>query len=192
MPCANRPGQERLHEVFSGEFNFKQPFTGGETYRFRRWWMACFLSHNHHLRSFKRRMNFNPDQMSVIAHTFTSTRPTARPVSRTIFSVTLVATPELFFGQLTQNIPAGESNFATRLNSDSNSFCVLVNVMAKSTSAASFERISHFASSDFSSFFTSGALLTRRTRKPSLIPNFFGSGVPEYPGMRIFYCADGA
>ena len=36
-------------------------------------------------RSFKRRTNLSPDQMSSIAHTLTSTRPAASPMSRTRF-----------------------------------------------------------------------------------------------------------
>src|SRR6202167_2633302 len=73
------------------------------------------------LRSFTRRTNFSPDHTSVTAHTFTSTNPASSPVSRTVFSSTSEARPELFFGQLTHNIPAGASSFASRENSRTNS-----------------------------------------------------------------------
>jgi len=90
------------------------------------WWRCC------QMRSLTRRTNFNPDQISVTAQTFTSTKPAASPISRTRFSSRSDATPELFFGQLTHSIPAGCSNFAKRRNSCFSSACDLVKRMAKS------------------------------------------------------------
>ncbi len=52
-----------------------------------------------------RTINFNPDHVSSIAHTLTSTNPSGSAAARTTSSVTSVATPEDFFGQDTQTIP---------------------------------------------------------------------------------------
>src|SRR5215469_6697554 len=123
--------------------------------------------------------------MSVTAQTFTSTRPAARPISRTIFSVRSVGTPELFFGQLIQSIPAGASCLAIGLNSLARDALDLVNTMAKSIAdlpSASWQ----FSKYGFSSWTTSGGESTRETRRPSFMPSFFGRGVPEYPGMVAF------
>src|ERR1041384_7542381 len=62
-------------------------------------------------RSFKRNTNFNPDQISSTAQTFTSTIPLAMPIARITSSVRSVATPEDFFGHEIQNI-AEEFSFA--------------------------------------------------------------------------------
>src|SRR5712664_786384 len=51
--------------------------------------------------------NFNPDQVSSMAQTFISTRPSGNAVSRRTFSVRSVATPDAFFGHDTQIIPSG-------------------------------------------------------------------------------------
>ena len=53
----------------------------------------------------RRTINFNPDQVSSIAHTFTSTNPRGSATSRTTFSVTSVGTPDDLFGQETQTVP---------------------------------------------------------------------------------------
>ena len=58
------------------------------------------------LRSARRRTNFRPDHTSSIAHTLTSTKPAARPISRTTFSSMSVGTFDAFLGQQTQIIPA--------------------------------------------------------------------------------------
>ncbi len=50
--------------------------------------------------------SFKPDQMSSIAQTLTSTKPKGRATSRTVFSVTLLGTPELRLGHETQTIPS--------------------------------------------------------------------------------------
>src|SRR5213595_3689033 len=49
--------------------------------------------------------SFNPDQVSSIAHTFTSTNPIGSATSRTTSSVTSVSTLADLFGQETQTVP---------------------------------------------------------------------------------------
>src|ERR1035438_6583987 len=136
-------------------------------------------------RSFTRRTNFNPDQTTVTAHTFTSTKPASSPISRTLFSSTSVATPELLLGQLTHSIPGGASNLQIRLKSFVSCTFDFVKTMAKSSPAFPSLTVSHPASAVLNSASTSGGASTRQTRAPGLIPNFFGSGVPEYPGMLL-------
>jgi hypothetical protein len=58
-----------------------------------------------HFRFVRRTINFNPDQVSSIAHTLTSTNPSGSAMDRTTSSVTSVGTPADFFGQETQTIP---------------------------------------------------------------------------------------
>jgi hypothetical protein len=134
-------------------------------------------------RSFTRRTNFSPDHTSVTAHTLTSTNPASRPIPRTRFSSRSEATPELFFGQLTQNMPAGASSFVNRENSSANSARDLLKSMAKSSMSPGFVFILHPANASRNSARTSAGAFAKRTRKPGLMPNFFGSGVPEYPGI---------
>jgi hypothetical protein len=139
------------------------------------------------LRSFTLLTNFRPDQTSVTAHTLTSTSPAARPIARTSFSVRSVATPELFFGQHAHSIPAGASVLASFGNCLDNSLRDLVNSMAKSIVSEFF--LSSFFTSQAArgsrnSFRTSAGACNKCARKPGLIPNFFESGVPEYPGIR--------
>src|SRR6266702_2101075 len=54
----------------------------------------------------RRTINFNPDQVSSIAHTFTSTNPSGNATARITSSVTSVGTPDDLFGQETQTVPA--------------------------------------------------------------------------------------
>src|SRR5208282_4571722 len=63
--------------------------------------------------------NFNPDQTSVTAQTFTSTRPASSPRWRITSSVRSVGTPELFLGHEIHSMPAGASAFAAGINSSS-------------------------------------------------------------------------
>src|ERR1700683_3825858 len=135
------------------------------------------------LRSFTRRTNFSPDHTSVTAHTFTSTSPASRPIPRTRFSSKSEATPELFFGQLTHNMPDGASSFVNRENSSANSARDFVNSITKSSISPGFVFIPHSAKASRNSARTSAGAFAKRTRKPGLIPNFFGRGVPEYPGI---------
>ena len=58
-----------------------------------------------------------------------------------------------------------------------------VNSIAKSSRPLPLLTLSHPAIADFNSARTSSGTSTSQTRKPALIPSFFGSGVPEYPGM---------
>ena len=58
-----------------------------------------------HFRFSLRTISFNPDQVSSIAHTFTSTNPSGRATARTTSSVTSAGTPDDFFGQETQTVP---------------------------------------------------------------------------------------
>src|ERR1700729_1401583 len=135
-------------------------------------------------RSFVRRTNFNPDHTSVTAQTFTSTKPGRNPISRTAFSSRSVVTPELFFGQLTHNIPAGASAFASRENSFVNSRCDLVNSITKSSASPCLTML-HSDNAWDNSARTSAGAFANCARNPALIPNFFGSGVPEYPGIQL-------
>jgi hypothetical protein len=59
-----------------------------------------------------------------------------------------------------------------------------VNIIAKSTAPAFFVTLQS-ASASRKSAPTSAGALANHTRNPALIPNFFGSGVPEYPGMIV-------
>src|SRR6266481_7810736 len=63
--------------------------------------------------------NFSPDQTSVTAQTFTSTRPTSSPLWRTTSPVRSVATPEAFFGHEIHSMPAGASAFEAGKSSSS-------------------------------------------------------------------------
>jgi hypothetical protein len=135
-------------------------------------------------RSFTGITNFNPDQISVIAHIFMSTNPASRPQPRTRFSVRSVATPELFFGQAIQSIPAGAKQFAAAATRIASPVCDFANRKTKSRSLAEGFSVRHFLNSSLSSVFTSAATSISAMRKPSFIPNFFASGVPEYPGIR--------
>ena len=122
-------------------------------------------------RSFNRLTNFNPDQTSVTAHTFTSTKPAASPIARIMFSSRSVVTAEVFLGQLTHNIPAGASCSENRAKSFVNARFDFVNTIAKSIGPCL--GTSHFASSAWRSARTSAGASMRRTRNPSLIPQFF-------------------
>jgi hypothetical protein len=99
-----------------------------------------------------------------------------------MFSSRSLATPELFLGQLTHIIPAGASPFAIRGNCSVNSARDLVNIIAQSSAPEFFVTV-HSASASRNSSRTLAGALGNHTRNPALIPNFFGSGVPEYPGM---------
>ena len=48
--------------------------------------------------------------MSSMAHTLMSTQPRFKPTARTTCSSRSDSTPELFFGQQTQKLPAGATN----------------------------------------------------------------------------------
>ena len=65
--------------------------------------------------------NFNPDHTSVTAQTLMSTSPASSPLWRTKFSSRSEATPELFFGQEIQSMPAGARARAAGTRSSSRS-----------------------------------------------------------------------
>jgi hypothetical protein len=69
------------------------------------------LSHLFDFRFSRRIINFNPDQISSTAQTFTSTKPSGNAISRMTSSVTSVETPEDFFGHETQTIPSSDILF---------------------------------------------------------------------------------
>ena len=130
--------------------------------------------------------NFNPDQTSVTAQTFISTSPASNPLWRITSSVRSVTTPEVFFGHAIHSIPAGASAFAAGHSSSSSPLprlgkeedeIEIVNAGCSQTLDAAF------ANSPRSSVFTSSGTCSRAMRKSSLMPNFFASGVPEYPGI---------
>ena len=60
-------------------------------------------------RSSRRMTSLSPDHVASIAHTFVSTSPTGRAISRTTSSVTSVGTPDARFGHATHSIPSGAS-----------------------------------------------------------------------------------
>src|SRR5262249_44932840 len=74
-----------------------------------------------HFRFSLRTINFSPDQISSIAHTFTSTNPSGSATARTTSSVTSVATPDDLFGQETQTVPASAIFWRKTANLFSNS-----------------------------------------------------------------------
>src|SRR2546430_13466236 len=75
----------------------------------------------------RRIINFNPDQVSSTAHTFTSTNPSGRATARMTSSVTSVGTPADFFGHETQSTPASASLLRNRFSCLCNSFRLFVN-----------------------------------------------------------------
>src|SRR5258708_16046802 len=122
--------------------------------------------------------NFSPDQTSLTAQTFTSTKPASRPISRIIFSERSVATPEDFFGHEIHNIPEGARNFATLAKSLLRTDADFVKSKTKSIDragrASSFVRVGNGPNSAVKP----GGALTIATRNPSLMPSFLIKGVP--------------
>jgi hypothetical protein len=88
-------------------------------------------------------------------------------------------------GQLTHSIPAGASSLLIRVNSFASSALDFVKNIAKSSGAFSPRTLSHPASAAFNSALTLDGASTSQTCAPGFIPSFFGSGVPEYPGMEV-------
>src|SRR5207237_3694402 len=80
-----------------------------------------------HFRFSLRTISFNPDQVSSIAHTFTSTNPSGSATARTTSSVTSVDTPDDLFGQETQTGPVSEIFSRKMANCFSNSLRLLMN-----------------------------------------------------------------
>src|ERR1044071_769869 len=88
-----------------------------------------------HFRFSFRTMSFNPDQVSSIAHTFTSTKPSGSATTRIRSSVTSAGMPDDFFGQETQTVPVS-AIFSRKVdNVFSNSLLFLVKTWTKPESA---------------------------------------------------------
>src|ERR1700687_5895913 len=136
----------------------------------------------HHLFS-SRMTNRSPDHVSSIAHTLLSTRPVGRATNRMKSAVISVGTFDAFFGQATQNPAAGVMRRLTEASWRANS----ARRVRKSTrtSDGSFpvspvckDAVLGNTPSVFSKSLGGPRIATRW---PSLMPSFFGSGVPEYP-----------
>src|SRR5205814_7480722 len=79
----------------------------------------------------RRTINFSPDQILSIAHTFTSTNSSGSATVRTTSSVTSVATPDDCFGQETQTMPVSVIFSRKRANLFSNSLRFLMKTWTK-------------------------------------------------------------
>jgi hypothetical protein len=79
----------------------------------------------------RRTINFNPDQVSSTAHTFTSTNPSGSATARTLSSVTSVSTPDDLFGQETQTVPVSAIFSRKSDNLFSNSLSFLMKTWTK-------------------------------------------------------------
>jgi hypothetical protein len=79
----------------------------------------------------RRTINFNPDQVSSIAHTFTSTNPSGNATARITSSVTSVGTPDDLFGQETQTAPASAIFSRRTGNRFANWLCFLMKTWTK-------------------------------------------------------------
>src|SRR4029077_4047866 len=86
-------------------------------------------------RFIRRTLNFSPDQVSSIAHTFISTNPSGSATARTTSSVTSVGMPDDLFGQEAQTVPASGGVSRKTDNSFSNSRGVFMKTWTKSESA---------------------------------------------------------
>ncbi len=131
------------------------------------------------LRTTKRR----PDQFSSIAQTLLSTSPLARPYARTCESFNSVASGELCLGQATQRPPDGSSRDAARSKRRLSSPSERTKTMRTSNGPFPFKSVRHrtLGGRGSSSARKWGGAPDVATSFPSLIPSFFGSGVPEYP-----------
>src|SRR5204863_5346290 len=82
----------------------------------------------------RRTINFNPDQVSSIAHTFTSTNPSGNATARITSSVTSVSTLADLFGQETQTVPVSAIFSRKTDNLFSNSLRLLTKMWTKPAS----------------------------------------------------------
>jgi hypothetical protein len=89
----------------------------------------------------------------------------------------------LFFGQATQRDPLGTSFSASIGKRCSNPLAVSLNTTINSRGFVGLVRIFTFGGSLPKSWTNAFGALTTPTVKPSLIPNFLMSGVPEYPAI---------
>src|SRR6202171_5037792 len=125
-----------------------------------------------HQRSTRRTTKRSPDQVSSTAQTLLSTRPWARPYSRTTPSDKAVATPAVFLGQATHRPPLECSDLRSRGKSRASAR----RVWAKRTMTSASPRTR--GTTPMVRAKSSGAP-ARRTRAPSLMPSFCGRGDPE-------------
>src|SRR5439155_21273515 len=82
-------------------------------------------------RFYLRSISSSQDQVSSIAHTFTSTNPSGNATARTTFSVTLVGTVDDLFGQETQTVPVSAVFSRKADNRFSNSLRFLIKTWTK-------------------------------------------------------------
>src|SRR5438045_2326164 len=132
-------------------------------------------------RSLSLRTNLSPDHVSSIAHTFTSTRPEASPKSRTIPSLRSLATPDVFFGQATHNIPFDSRRSRKGANSLARSAFIFTNRIAKSTTPPFVTRAGVGISP--SNARKSRGAATKTSRAPVLLPHLLTSVLPAYPNV---------
>src|SRR5688572_30093083 len=118
-----------------------------------------------------------------MAQIFTSTNPLSSPIRCTRLNERSVATPELFLGHATQIIPLLPSFFASFSKSRSSERSVSTNRRTISSGFVTRVTISALEGSAPNSRTKSFGGLINAMREPSLIPSFFGNGVPEYPDM---------
>src|SRR5438270_4381171 len=127
----------------------------------------------------RRIINFNPDQVSSTAQTFTSTNPSGNAISRITSSVRSVEIPEDFFGHETQTVPFSDI-LSRKID---NFFCNSLRRLVKRWTKFELEsrRLENATPSGIfpsNRRYFAGALMVT-TVKPVLIPSFCGSGVPE-------------
>src|SRR5689334_2861898 len=139
------------------------------------------------MRSFKRYTNFSPDQVSSTAHTFTSTSPSPRPISRIKFSLRSVAFPEVFLGQEIQSEPLAARQPFASLKRRFKSAWVVANNWMKSSFSPSCSAQFTLSGNGPRILRYPGGPLSSAMRCPGLMPSFLTSGVPEYPAI-TGYC----
>src|SRR3954470_175259 len=139
----------------------------------------CFGEHDSHRdRSVFLITSFRPDHVSSIAHTFTSTNPSGSAIARMTSSLMVVGTFADFFGHDTHTAVFGRisaMSFASCAAARSRS---VANRCTMSVPAAVFTNLTPGGNGARSARYVGGAPMTKTVR-PSVIPSFFASGVPE-------------
>ena len=107
-----------------------------------------------------------------MAQTLLSTSPCPSPQRRMAPSSRSVASPDAFFGQATQSPPESRSERRSRGKERESSAAVRVNSTITSASPRARGTTPRVAANP-------RGPPAMRTRAPSLIPSFWGSGVPE-------------
>ena len=130
-------------------------------------------------RSFSRKTNFRPDQVSSTAQTFTSTRPAPNPTLRMTSSVRSVLMPEAFFGHEIQSMPSGCSFAAVAENFFARSCLLLTNKRMKSKGCREDAEVKLVPGGRSINLTTSSGAFKKAIRNPGLIPSFLTKGVPE-------------